>query len=508
MSKPATALTALAMGSVLLCPVPPRASADSADPNAGDTDALTLRADEIAADVLAWRVVPDSAILLMQKDGSAIARVLGDDSSDNRREVKLSATPSERRVPPLRLLNNVRRVGPNTIGYHSLDGKLSAYRCDGFTLAHLASGRRRILGLDGRVATVPVDANTSLLIEHPLRSRDPNDQSVRVHRLDLGTLQPKRVWDRSDVTWLGGARLDRDDPNKLTLWYALKAHQPPRGKTTEYGHVPPAHPITRTTLDLRTGKASEITLDPAEARKNGMPARRSGRSAGTGPISSGRQFHSPDGKATVRVSSGQVLLSRRNVEGDLFTGDYTATVYPSSGGPRPRRLAIVKKTGQERELYVMDLKTLDKTKLTTFTELDSVKGWSPGGRFLVAEQYSPTNLDDHGHLVVYEPARWRKTMVRPGDDQKYISLLGFVPGGWAVVAGDTIVENAIRKTRLSVVDLADPKRRYAIAEGKLFRVAAAGERLVFSDFDGESYTLYRCEMPERKITRSDTTATD
>jgi hypothetical protein len=256
-------------------------------------------------------------------------------------------------------------------------------------------------------------------------------------------------------------------------------------------------PVIQATLNIESGHAREATLDSKEARTNGLPGPSRYARNRSGQARRGR-FHSPDGKATVAIKGKRLTLTRRGSSADLFDGNYTAKVYPSSRSTRPRRLAIAKTTGQKRELIVIDLKTLDKTTLATFTELDSVKGWSPCGRFLVAEQYSPTNIKDHGHLVVYEPAKWRKTNVLPGDDQKYISLLGFVPGGWAVVAGDTMIEDAIRKTQLSVVDLANPKRRYAVAQGRLFRVASAGEVLVYSDFDGETYTLYRCEMPERK----------
>jgi hypothetical protein len=446
---------------------------------AEDANALRLTPRKIASDLSKWRILPDSRILLLSGDDGLTARYVADKPADSR-EVKLRDG-----------CGDTVSLGECTVGFRQKRG--------GFDVVNVRTGQRQtVLQTSGPVSPLPLDANTALLIEKPL-GHDPNQHTLRVHRLDLETLRTRALWTRQGVQAFGNAQPVGDDPNKVRLWFYLASEKPRPAEGSTRASMFRDNPVTQATLNIKTGQAREITLNPAEAKKNGLTNvfRRAPRKSGQ--AIRGR-FHSPDGKATVTIEGKRLTLTRRGSSADLFGGRYEAKVYPSATGRKPHRLAIVKTAGGKRELIVMDLKTFDKTRLAEFTELDTVKGWSPGGRFLVAEQYSPTNLNDHGHLVAYEPAKWRKVSIFPREDQKYVTLLGFVPGGWAVVAGDTMIEDAIRKTRLSAVDLTNPKRRYTVAQGRLFRVTAVGDELIFSDFDGEHYTLYRTAMPERKRT--------
>ncbi|MFP4140031.1 MAG: hypothetical protein ACLFVY_05660 [Phycisphaerae bacterium] len=446
---------------------------------ADDANATRLTPRKIASDLSNWRILPDSRILLLSGDDGLTARYVADKPADSR-EIKLRDG-----------LGDAVSLGGCTVGFTQKRG--------GFDVVNVKTDQRRtVLQTSGPVAPMPLDANTALLIEKPVR-HDPNQHTLRVHRLDLDTLRTKPLWKRQGVQAFSSAQPVGDDPNQVRLWFYLASEKPRPAEGSTRTIVFRNNPVTQATLNIKTGHARESTLSSAEARRNGL-TNASGRVRSRSHQARQGRFRSPDGKATVTIEGKRLTLTRRGSSADLFGGRYETKVYPSSDSAKPRRLAIVKTADEKRELIVMDLKTLDKTKLATFTELDSVKGWSPSGRFLVAEQYSPTNLDDHGHLVAYEPAKWRKVSIFPQEDQKYVTLLGFVPIGWAVVAGDTMIEDAIRKTRLSVVDLANPKRRYTVAQGRLFRVTAIGDELIFSDFDGEHYTLYRAAMPERKKT--------
>ncbi len=472
--------------------------ADEPDGTNADANVLTLQPRQIASNVSAWRVLPDSRLVLIERDKAIFARRMSADG--NAGQTKLKQIGPHESANPRHGLDMISRVGPDTLGFTSRKQNAQG-TSGGYTVVNLASGKRSlVLDTAQPVLAVPVDANTALLVEPPIPA-DPNDNLLKVHRLDVDTLQAKALWTRQGVHMFGNAQPAGDDPNKVRLWFYLPYAKPRHPVNSTQAIAIKERPVIQVTLNIKTGKATEITLDRAEAENRAMP-----RGSWNHPFYARRGkparriFTSRDGKVTVSHTGSRVLLTRRGTQADMFGGQYSAKVYPSSDSAKPRRLAIVKAAGEKRELIVMDLKTLDKTRLAEFTELDSVTGWSPGGRFLVAEQYSPTNLDDHGHLVAYEPARWRKVSIFPQENQKYVTLLGFVPGGWAMVAGDTMIEDAIRKTRLSAVDLTNPKRRYTVAQGRLFRVTAVGDELIFSDFDGEHYTLYRAAMPEKKKT--------
>ncbi len=479
-------VAAAGMAIVLICLSVPAATADAASDVEGDANALQPR--KIASNVRNWRILPDSRILLLRKDKHLAARYVAD-NPDKSNQIVLGG--STELMLPLSAVQQhaVTVLSACTVGLNRQGG--------GFDVVNVKTGQRQtVLETSRPVSGLPLDANAALLIEQPVQ-QDANQHILRVHRLDLTTRKTRLVWTRNGVGSFENATPSPTDANAVRLWFTLPIKRPKPPEASIRSTMLRPQPIVQATLDLKTGKAREVTLSRKEAQENGLPSPSRYTRGRSAQARRGR-FHSPDGKATVAIKGKRLTLTRRGSGADLFEGQYSATVFPSSMEDRPRRLAIVKTTGEKRELIMMDLKTLDKTTLATLTELDSVKGWSPSGRFLVAEQYSPTNLDDHGHLVVYEPARWRKASIFPQNDQKYITLLGFAPGGWAVLAGDTMIEDAIGKTRLSVADLTNPDRRCTVAQGRLFRVAAAGDSLIFSDFDGETFTLYRTAMPEPK----------
>ncbi|MFP4054621.1 MAG: hypothetical protein ACLFV7_12240 [Phycisphaerae bacterium] len=463
------------LAAMLLC-FPP---AGAEEPNAASLEPIKL-----ADDVTHWQVMAGGDIVIMLREDGLYARSLSVG-----KEWKLAAMDEKHPVRPRALSHFVRQVGPTSLGFRSLRGRMGLSPSE-YTLVDLRNGRQSVvLQGGGVVVPVPVDANTVALLQNVGATADGNDAFLRAVKVNLGSHEVSKLF-----TLKGSYRLHAtkrlDKTQAVRFWLGPAGQQPD-------SVADPNSTYTQVTLHLDGKKPNTVkTVTPDQIEGAPPAAPMFGRRPRTR-----RKFISADGKSSVRwETNGRVLLVRGTFEADLFgKEEYNATVMPNRR-EAPTWLAIIQRIDGERQLYVLSLKTMGKSRLATLGEMDTVKGWACNGRYLIVEEFARDRKDDHGHLVIHEPAKFRKTTLTPPEGRKYINLLGSAGDRFLVLGADLYYEEAIRGSRLYLCDVEDGRRMYRVYEGKLFKIAEVGGKLLFSDFDGESqtFTLYRCPLPRKK----------
>ncbi len=447
-----------------------------------DANTTSLKPIKLADDVTHWEVMDDGDIVIMLRKDGLYARSL---SVGKQR--KLAAMDEKHPVRPRALSHFVRQLSPTSLGFRSAEGKMGVSASE-YTIVNLRSGQQSVVLEDGGIVVpVPIDANSVALLQNVGPTKDGDEGFLRVVKVDLGTHKAEQLHRLTGRLQLLGAE-KTDKGGRLRVWLRPMKLQPD-------SELRPDSKSLQLTVPLDGGKVQEEQVDAQEVRKfRPSFAPRRHRTAAN------HTFPSTEGRSAVKVNNGRVSIARGTFEADLFGDEeYRATVMPNRW-ENTTRLAIIKRGGGKRELHVLSLKTMGKSNVATLGEMDTVKGWACNGRYLIVEEFAEDGKDDHGHLVVHEPAKFRKTTLTAPQGRKYINLLGSAGDRFLVLGADLYHEDAIRGTRLYLCDLEDGRRMYEVYEGKLFKIAKAGGKLLFSDFDGETqtFTLYRCPLPEKK----------
>jgi hypothetical protein len=283
-----------------------------------------------------------------------------------------------------------------------------------------------------------------------------------------------------------------EDGRSLTIW-----SDPPREEMTPAKHYEPAerHDVRCWTIDPASG---EVGVERREGKDMPPPANAPGRA---GRQARPAEFPLIGRKGKVTYTGNGLLIERFGVTGSMFGGEVVHTLIP---GPQetPRRLACDLGSGDERAVWIIDLKTASSLKLRDIGPLDSLKGYGPEGRYLVYEHFSGERTGEaaNGTLVVHDHRTRTDMTIHPRGRAKYVNYVGFAGPGWLVVSANQWHDGAIRATVLGLIDLPSGDATIRpILTGKLLKWHQVGGALIVSDYDGPTgtYTLYRVDPPQR-----------
>ncbi len=465
---------ALVLASLILTGLPSMAPCEE------DKVAVTL----LARDAEDWFVPEGGSVVCIRDDGGLAIYRPGDSKLQ---PVTDADTP----------VRSVRQISPRTIacllgkpirGY----GMSSRTAAEGVLLYDVPTGRKTaIADANGLYVLIPApDANAPALM---LTARNGDAYSVSVMKIDPKTHKTRSA-DLVKGQYFDAWKLS-EDGKTLDVW----TKSTPAEEESDSTQAPTA--CTQWTVNVASLKTAGKEVPESEVPNTWTSPRRPNRA---------RQRNEFDligrmGKIT-RTNQGRLILTRDRQFWDLFgKGEYSARVYPDRA-ENPRRLAVMReyKSGSDtrHEIVLVDL--ADKASLSRFgdaSDMDIIRGWSPKGKRLVIERFSRDKKDPayHGLLTIYEPDSRKRMTLLPPKGRRYVNYLGFLREGWMVTGMDRYHDEAIRSTLLMLVDVRGKQPAFApLCEGKLFKWARLGDRMVFSDFDGEeqSYKVMVATLPD------------
>jgi hypothetical protein len=237
---------------------------------------------------------------------------------------------------------------------------------------------------------------------------EEKDFGFHFHRVDGKTGRSSLIYKTGDKFGVEEYTL-ADDGGQLLVWTESDKQEE----------------LIRRTVDLASLKVKVDRVKREEVKSAKRPA-----------------FPLPDGSGRVVDDGNQLVLVRSGKKEALFSGPCRSWGDPDRKD-HPRRLAVSRMTdtdgngvidrdGDQVEIWMLDLATLQKTQLADANGENIERRWSKDGRYYCFLRWTGVGKRQ-GDLVVNEPETGKSRTISPQNGADLVDIEDFIDPGWLLV---------------------------------------------------------------------------